>query len=172
MATARRRIRPSPADAGSAIGALNLATFYESGKDQDRAIAFKYYQKSAGLNLPEGMFALGRLYDDGLGTAVDRQEAIKWYLRATDAGYRRAAYRLAYAYDATLSSDNAAENILAAIQQGDRQIADELKAFSPFTRTALKKSLSRRGLYDGSMDDEIDQPLKSALASYARSYGG
>jgi len=87
-------------------------------------------------------------------------------------GYKRAAYRLAYAYDVTFSSDNAAENILLAIRQGDGQIADELKSFSPFTRTALKRSLSRRGLYDGPMDDEIDQPLKSALKNYRNSYGG
>jgi len=87
-------------------------------------------------------------------------------------GYNRAAYRLAYAYDATFSSDNAAENILLAMRQGDRQIADELKAFSSFTRTALKRSLSRRGLYDGPLDDEIDQPLKSALRDYAMTYGG
>jgi TPR repeat protein len=160
------------ADAGSAAGALNLAWYYENGKDQDQAIAFKYYKKSAELNSAAGMFALGRFYDDGRGTSVDRQEAIKWYLRATDAGFARAAYRLAYAYDATFSSDNAAENILLAIRQGDGQITDELKVFSPFTRTALKRSLSRRGLYDGPLDDEIDQPLKSALANYTRTYGG
>ncbi|WP_260691129.1 tetratricopeptide repeat protein [Rhizobium laguerreae] len=160
------------ADAGSAAGALNLAWYYENGKDQDQAVAFQYYKKSAELNSASGRLALGRFYDDGLGTAVNRQEAIKWYLRAMDTGYNRAAYRLAFAYDATFSSDNAAENILLAMRQGDRQIADELKAFSPFTRTALKRSLLRRGLYNGPLDDEIDQPLKSALENYAMTYGG
>jgi TPR repeat protein len=142
---------------------------YENGGDGvpiDMKAAFESYKKAADLGSNSAMFALGRMYDDGLGTAVNKNAALQWYLRASDLGYKGAAYRIAFAYDRLYSSDLAAESILKALSEGDEVIISRLKSMSPFTLRALKQSLHQRGLFSGPITDEITPATTKALEDY------
>ena len=46
----------------------------------------------------EDMYALGQLYQLGLGVKQDRVQAIKWYLAAAQKGHPEASYQVGYAY--------------------------------------------------------------------------
>lgn len=43
---------------------------------------------------PQGMYHLGEMYENGLGTAEDRQKALEWYDRAAKVGHPLARRRL------------------------------------------------------------------------------
>jgi hypothetical protein len=46
----------------------------------------------------EDMYALGQLYEFGLGVKQDRGQAIEWYLAAAQKGHPEASYQVGYAY--------------------------------------------------------------------------
>jgi len=46
----------------------------------------------------EDMYALGQLYELGLGVKRDREQAIEWYLAAAQKGHPEASYQVGYAY--------------------------------------------------------------------------
>ena len=64
-------------------------------KKQDYQEAKRLLEKSAGQGEAEAQFALGFMYYNGWGVAVNREEAIKWLHKAAQQGHARAAQALA-----------------------------------------------------------------------------
>lgn len=46
----------------------------------------------------QAMYAVGELYELGMGTDSDRQQALNWYRAAADNGHAEGAYQIGYAY--------------------------------------------------------------------------
>ena len=52
----------------------------------DPVEGMKWFRKSAQQNNPDAMEALGEMYLDGKGVAMNKQEAVKWFRKAADLG--------------------------------------------------------------------------------------
>lgn len=60
--------------------------------------AFATYQQQAVMGIPEAMNGLGLLYSKGIGTQINEQESINWFLKAAENGYPKAWFNLAILY--------------------------------------------------------------------------
>ena len=69
------------------------------GIPKDYCEAFKWIWKSATNNDITGMFLLGSLYEDGLGTTKNIRLAMYWYKKAAEAGDEDALSRYNDLYD-------------------------------------------------------------------------
>lgn len=56
----------------------------------DKAEAFRLYSKAADMGIKESLFNLGTCYDMGWGVEQNREEALKWYRKASAQGYKLA----------------------------------------------------------------------------------
>ena len=87
------------AEAGHARAALTLAGLYSNGNDEagiakDAVEAARWMIRSAKGGVPEAQFFTGQAYEFGLGVAVNKSEAIRWYTLAAAAGNEHAARKL------------------------------------------------------------------------------
>jgi hypothetical protein len=64
----------------------------------DYAFALENYQVLAEHGMPLAQYALGWMYQYGLGTEVDYEQALKWLRLAAEQGVDRAQYNLGYMY--------------------------------------------------------------------------
>lgn len=53
--------------------------FFGFGSEQDIQKSLELYQKSAQLGNPKAMMALGRIYENGIGTKTDFDKAYSYY---------------------------------------------------------------------------------------------
>ncbi len=58
----------------------------------------RQHMEKAKAGSVEDMYALGQLYELGLGVKRDRLQAIEWYLAAAQKGHPEASYQVGYAY--------------------------------------------------------------------------
>ena len=65
----------------------------KEGKDYIKARGF--YFEASKKNDPESLFKLGKIYENGLGTTKDNQQAELYYKKASDMGYTPGCLRLA-----------------------------------------------------------------------------
>ncbi|KAK9238173.1 hypothetical protein V1525DRAFT_342160 [Lipomyces kononenkoae] len=84
--------------AGDASSMLALCAWYMVGAPPVLAVntveAFEWAHKAAEAGLPKAMYAVGHLYEKGIGTQRDLLEANLWYVRAADSGDERAKARI------------------------------------------------------------------------------
>ena len=89
----------------------------------DYEIALKEFKVLVGQNDPRGQYALGLMYDLGVGVSLDFKEAIKWYRLSAEQGNADAQNNLAtmYAEGEGVERDNskAAKLYEDAAQQGN-----------------------------------------------------
>ena len=57
---------------------------------QDWAEACRLYRKAADLGLLDSQFNMGTCYDMGWGVEKNKEEALKWYRKASAQGCKRA----------------------------------------------------------------------------------
>lgn len=74
-----------------------LGFFYEHGHGvkADPVEAVKWFRKSADQNNPDGLFHMGRAYEQGIGVTKDLGQARTYYTKAAAAGARDASLALA-----------------------------------------------------------------------------
>lgn len=102
------------ADYGHAPAFARLALAYLDGTGcrQNDALALESALKAAQLKNPRGTYLVGRIYDEGLGVAVDPIVGLTYHLRALQSGIREAG--------------TAAERLKAALKPADVQKAEKL----------------------------------------------
>jgi len=61
-----------------------IAYLYIAMEDYSKAMVWA--RKAAQMEHPQACFALGRIYDEGLGVEVDHKEGLKWYEKAANGG--------------------------------------------------------------------------------------
>jgi len=82
---------------GHVYAMFALGDIHDGRKEYEQAVA--WYTKGAEAGLPQAMFDLGTLLDQGHGVAVpDYPAAAGWYRRAADAGHGAAANNLSSMY--------------------------------------------------------------------------
>lgn len=87
------------------LGAIPSQVFggYEEGVDAfergDYKIAFKEFKVLAGNKDSRGQYALGLMYDLGIGVPLNFKEATKWYLLSAEQGHADAQNNLATMYE-------------------------------------------------------------------------
>lgn len=82
---------------GNSSGMYNLAALYDRGVGvkQDNKAAFKYYKNAADKGDLYAITRLGEIYYQGLGgTPVDKEVAIRYWQRASDANFIPAMSRM------------------------------------------------------------------------------
>ena len=84
------------AENGNGYSYCMLGLIAKEEGDDDKA--FMYYKKGADLEHEYSTFDLGRCYDEGLGTSVDKKAAFECYKYAAEHGISEAAYHLAAMY--------------------------------------------------------------------------
>lgn len=68
---------------------------------------FMWLQKTLVSEMPEIYFLLGIMYDEGLGTTANKNEAMYYYLMAHEKDYSQATYRIGLIYDTSNDFANA-----------------------------------------------------------------
>ena len=69
-----------------------------TAKAGDLETEFTTQLNSAQAGDVPAMYAVGEMYELGMGTAGSRSEALKWYRAAADQGHAQGAYQVGYAY--------------------------------------------------------------------------
>jgi TPR repeat protein len=85
---------------GSPFAMYRLARFAELYPSHiGHHVAFEWAEKSAHRDYAPGLFALARLYEVGIGTAVDLDKALRLYRRSAEGGFGPAAAHLALVFE-------------------------------------------------------------------------
>lgn len=69
------------------------------GVDRDPLEAFRWYRRSSVQGYVPAQFAVGVMYERGVGVAADAVEAVRWYLAAALQGHAEAQHNLALNYE-------------------------------------------------------------------------
>jgi TPR repeat protein len=108
------------ADNGSLDAEYELGRIAEKSTPPNYEQAAMHYDKAARGEHPEGLFALARLYEKGLGIPKSSQLAVKFYEKAAEKGHTEAHVVLAELYlsdDPELKNPAAAEQHLLAVAE-------------------------------------------------------
>ncbi|MEL3900880.1 MAG: tetratricopeptide repeat protein [Treponema phagedenis] len=71
----------------------------KAAKTADTKSQYLYLSKKAKKGDAESQFMLAKMYDNGEGTAVDKNQAFYWYTKAAEQGVAEAQYNLGWMYD-------------------------------------------------------------------------
>ena len=124
---------------------------WESGRLK---VAFDLFSKCAELGSKGCMLDLGYFYDEGLGTAVDKQQAMWWYKKAYRLGCGASASNIAILYReqgklrysaqwfqrSALLGDGDSEVELAKLYISGRGVRKSLTAAKKYLKRALRSS--------------------------------
>jgi hypothetical protein len=88
-----RLSREGDVDATKMLADYFASGWGKEGKDYIKARGF--YFEASERNDPESLFKLGEIYENGLGTTKDNQQAELYYKKASDMGYTPGCLRLA-----------------------------------------------------------------------------
>ena len=107
---------PALARGGDVAAMLRLTTFYADGPKaaRDPASAFAWSKRAADAGAPGGAFNTALAYENGIGVAVDKVEAARWYRVAADHGHTPAMINLAALLLAGPGVNRAADTTSAA----------------------------------------------------------
>ncbi|MDR1724873.1 MAG: sel1 repeat family protein [Bacteroidales bacterium] len=78
------------ANQGYAEAMYNYGKLCLDGYFNYTAEAVKWFAKSAGQGYAPAMFDLGHCYENGYGVKPNRQTALQWYIKASEAGHEEA----------------------------------------------------------------------------------
>ncbi len=96
-----------------------------------RGVSKPYYpEKGLGImhdlaedSYPKAMNALGIMYSKGMGTKIDYQTSLQWFIKASEAGYLKAYHNIGlmykYGYGVKSSFSNAMNSFLQGAELGD-----------------------------------------------------
>lgn len=117
-------------EAGDPYASFTLATWHYKGRAEltaDPEKAFQLQLKAAQMGHPPAMFNIGVALLTGDGTVKDREQAIQWLRKASDANITEAKLNLAKVYmegDQVLSEAlTMAENVLQPLAKNNHEIA-------------------------------------------------
>ena len=118
-----------------------IAYLYIAMEDYSKAMVWA--RKAAQMEHPQACFALGRIYDEGLGVEVNHKEGLKWYEKAANGG------------------DADAQNIVGNIYSAGELVAqDDKKAFKYYQMAAVQGHLwgmyNLSGCYVGGQGTDLD----------------
>ena len=110
---------------------------------EDYEKALFWARKAAQMEHPQACFALGKIYDEGLGVEVDHKEGLKWFEKAADRG------------------DADAQNIVGNYYNNGEFVAQDYeKAFKYYQMAALQGHLwgmyNLGGYYASGVGTDID----------------
>lgn len=143
------------ADKGLAHGQYVLGDccmYGSGGMTKNEAAGVAWYRKAALQGDCEAQYYLGRAYEDGMGVAVDRTEARKWYGRAADQGKQLAANALMRMYN---------EDVEAQEQRNaERWVKTEPK---PEPKTEPKPEPEQNAVPQLNLSDKVLQELAERM---------
>ena len=72
------------ADKGHKKAQYRLGRCYDKGHgvEENDALAYKWYSKSAAQEYAKAQYAVGKCYKDGKGVEKDRKKAVEWFTKA------------------------------------------------------------------------------------------
>ena len=118
------------ANAGDAAAQAVLAEGYmelggsleQAGAQDDYNESFKWAQKAANQNNPEGMYMMGLSYEHGRGCEQDQRKAVEYYQKGAQLGHATCANNLAFYYlrgnGVPMNKEKAFEYFLKAANAG------------------------------------------------------
>lgn len=124
----------------------------------DYAKAYCAWQPLAEAGDPEAQYALGWMYHNGYGLAIDDQQAEQWWTRAVEQGHVGAMFSLGSLY--SLGSETVARDFAAALSLWARAATHGHED----ARVALRQ-LAGRGIA------ELQGPLRELLAEDPELFG-
>ncbi len=89
------------AEQGNATAQFYLGNYYYYGKGNistDNSKAAEWYRKAANQGDDYAQVILGYMYENGIGTTVNKAEAVKWYRKAANQGNAAAQWNLYLCY--------------------------------------------------------------------------
>ncbi len=95
------------------------ATAYMDKATYNPVMAFNYYMHSAALGNAKSMNAVGVCYQQGIGIAPNKQNAIVWFTKAAIAGYAKGWYNIAMVHDENRNFDSCYYYLSKAKALGD-----------------------------------------------------
>ena len=93
---------PGDPELGCSRAQFNLGVIYRRGFkhiDSDPMEALKWYSMSADQDYEKAQFAVGAIYDKGIGVRQSYNKAFRWYMKAAAKGNPKAQYNVACMYD-------------------------------------------------------------------------
>jgi TPR repeat protein len=87
------------AEQGSAEAQKHLGLIYYggySGVKKDYTESLKWYKKAAEQGVAEAQYNVGSMYAEGKGVAIDKAEAVKWMIEASEQHHKKAEGFLEY----------------------------------------------------------------------------
>ena len=93
-------------------------------------MAFSWFEKSAQQGLPNALYKLGRMYEEGLGVEINYMEACSFYGEASWKGYKKAREKLRQFY----------KKISTKSKQGDIAALQLLKKINDQREARLNES--------------------------------
>ena len=115
------------AEKGDAFCMKALGSFYLN--DDRPTEAFPWYEKAAGLEDPEAIFALGVLYDNGYGVQKNKEAALEHFKKAARMGHAPAQSRLGKIFDKDEDYLSAAKWYDLAAQKYDAEAVEKLGSY-------------------------------------------
>lgn len=119
----------------------NAYSFGNYGLQIDYGASFSYCLRAAQLGNAKAMFAIGNMYDRGIGIAEDKELAVQWYQKASMLGNASATYNLASKY---LNGEAVQEDPVFAGKMFER--AAELGSVSGMVETGHAYHYGRYGM--------------------------
>jgi len=82
------------AEKGDADAQFQMGLELLADDSASKALAFKWFRKSAEQGHAEAQYSLGELYYDGTGVAKDEEKALDWFYASAEQDYTEAQRRL------------------------------------------------------------------------------
>lgn len=162
------------ANGGSVDGAINLAVMLADGKQIQKNVpkAIKILKTAADQGSAVANYNLGALANRG-AEGISGQ-AIDYFRRATELGYRRAFLQVAVLLDegrVTKQDPAAAADALlrgVASDNGEtlERVFNEAQGWTPDTLRQMQQQLKTAGYYDGQIDGRIGPGVRKALQQW------
>lgn len=88
------------AEKGHKKAQYRLGRCYDKGHgvEENDALAFKWYSKSAAQEYAKAEYAVGKCYKDGKGVEKDRKKAVSWFSKAANQDNADAQFALGKSY--------------------------------------------------------------------------
>ncbi len=162
------------ANGGSVDGAVNLAVMLADGKQIERNVpkAIKILKVAADQGSAVANYNLGALANRG--TEGIPGQAVDYFRRATELGYRRAFLQVAILLDegrvAKQDTVAAADALLRGVASDNgetlERLFNEAQGWTPDTLKQMQQRLKTVGYYDGQIDGKIGAGVRKALQQW------
>ncbi|MEZ4490200.1 MAG: tetratricopeptide repeat protein [Cyanobacteriota/Melainabacteria group bacterium] len=113
---------------GDTRAKFELAEYYYSGSagfDKDFDKALYWYRKAAEKKHEGALFALGKIFEEGIIVVPDRRRAMSYYLQAANRGERRAQVKVGMMHLGRIKNLGSGEDKAKALNQSDQENLDQ-----------------------------------------------